>query len=480
MAGIPLTNRKYLTTALGLSLLGLPLAIVGCSLDFSNPVDDLGDTVSLSVTGLLEVLFPDLSDEEIKEISVDLDYEDVLKLRDELEKARKAAVEFSEELFVDAEKRAQERQEDLADENDGYPKGLAAVGQSCLYNESSGLAEISLSGVFNGKSAVTLTESQVTVKVDGAEVSGDLSCLGSGQTVDIVFLIDITGSMANVIDSVTRSVVKFVDIIEESGVAGTVSVVTFQDSVGVNTTFQQPAPDGLSYSEFERSPFFMPVSISDPGQVEEARSFINRLEANQGQDAPENLAGAIDFARNNVIGSTSSGPNRIDGKDDPPYTEPFAELTSDRQVFIALTDITFHADDRDESNSSLRAPFVPRDTQEILSSLHETGTIVHVVDPSWADYKLSPGGPESQVDADYWALHTGGLGEDVVLGYSLVDLELVVVAEENGLLDVALDKIITSTCTFEFEAELSAESEVELVLDVEGEIFTEIVAVTSF
>ena len=66
----------------------------------------------------------------------------------------------------------------------------------------------------------------------------------------------------------------------------------------MNRTFQEPAPA----NDYERSPFFAPVAIDDATRSTTLRGFVNRLEANRGADAPENLAGAIDFARNNVIG----------------------------------------------------------------------------------------------------------------------------------------------------------------------------------
>jgi hypothetical protein len=244
----------------------------------------------------------------------------------------------------------------------------------------------------------------------------------------------------------------------------------------VNRSFQEPAPA----NDYERSPFFEPVAIDDASGVAELRSFVNRLEANRGADASENLAGAIDFARNNVIGVTSNGePNVIgDGRQDPAGTEPFPELSSERQVFVVLTDITFHGDDRTPSNSSLLAPFVPRDAADILATLHQTGTVVHVSDPSWSDASLTTTG--SGVDADYWAIHTGGVGEDVVGDYSLVDLELVVVAEDSGLLDITLDKILDSSCTLDFDVQLSASAEVAIELSVDDAVFETQLAIERF
>jgi hypothetical protein len=441
---------------------------------FDLDPDELEDEVMKA----LRALFPDLSDEEIADISGSLDFEAVLELTDELEAVRDSVVEFSADLFKSAEERVAERDEDLAEHNDGFPEGLAAVGSICLYDESAEHAQINLSGVLNARESVLLAREQITLRVDGqAQEDFTLTCLADDSTVDIVFLIDITGSMSNVIDSVRDSVVDFIDIIEESGVRGTVSVVTFQDSVGVNHSFQEPSPP----NNYERSPFFKPVDIGNASQVEALRSFVNRLEANQGADAPENLSGAIDFARNNVIGLTSDGaPNVIgDGRQDPAGTEPFAMLSSERQAFVVLTDITFHGDDRTASNSSLLSPFVPRDAADILATLHQSGTVVHVSDPSWSDASMSPDSASS-VDADYWAVHTGGVGEDVVAGYSLVDLELVVVAEDSGLLDITLDKILDSSCSLDFDITLSAEAEVSLELSVDDAVFETQLAIERF
>lgn len=469
------------------SLVGVGFALLGlwgCGLAELDEGADGGpasilddDRLDDQIDAVLHALFPDLSASELAEVKVSLDLDDALALRRELESVRRAVEELSAALFTTAQERVETRQEELAGHNDGFPEGLAALGRLCTYDASAQRARVSLSGVLDGRQSVTLQASQIELAVDGQAHDFTLSCLPDGPSVDVVFLIDITGSMSNVIDAVRDSVVDFIDILESSGLRGTVGVVTFQDSVGVNSTFQEPAPA----NDYERSPFFAPVDMADASAVAELRSFVNRLEANRGADAPENLAGAIDFARNNVIGLTSSGaPNVIgDGRQDPAGTEPFPALHSDRQVFVVLTDVTFHGDDRTERNSSLLAPFVPRDAADILETLHQTGTVVHVSDPSWSDGSLTPG-TSSSVDADYWAIHTGGLGEDVVLGYSLVDLELVVVAQDNGLLDITLDKILASSCELDFDVELAADAEITLTLTVEDQSFSTDLKVESY
>ena len=115
---------------------------------------------------------------------------------------------------------------------------------------------------------------------------------------------------------------------------------------------------------------------------------------------------------------------------------------------------------------------------EIIDISQQSGTTVHVSDPSWSDAALDPG--EESVDADYWAIHTGGVGEDVVEDYSLVDLELVVVAEDTGLLDITLDKIVATSCSLEFEAQLSADAELSLSLDVGGHTFSSPIAIERY
>jgi hypothetical protein len=375
-----------------------------------------------------------------------LDPEQILALQAELEAVRDAAVAFSDDLFITAEERVAERREALAAHNDGYPVGLGVLGAICTVDADGGNARLSLSGIFSDGQPVFLDPTAVQVTVDGEPKQGRLDCAPGGAPVDIVFLIDITGSMRDVIHGVRASVGRFVDTIAETGVRGTLSVVTFQDTVGVDVRFQEPAPE----DSLERSPFHPPVDIADRAGVASLERFVRGLEANQGADLPENLSGAIDFAHNNVIGSIDGRPNVIGvGGDDPPGTRPFPTLKN-RRIFVAFTDATFHGDASRPGASSLDARFVPRRASEIAASLVQAGTVMHVSDPSWIDDGLTPSGAYD-VDADYFARETGGVGEDIVLGYSLVDLELVVVAEDAGLLDIALDRIIETACTYEVQ-----------------------------
>jgi len=449
-----------------------PWVAGGCSL--KGAVDEAGAVdvdAELDVRTILRGLFPKLTDSEIDELTTKLDLETVLALQAELEKARKEAVELSDELFTTSEERVEERTKDLEAQNEGYPVSLEAIGGGAFYSKSNGEVRVELSGLFSGKTSYSLGAGDVSVALDGAtQENAEVSCLAGGDSVDLVFLVDVTGSMSNVIDSVRSSLLSFVDALKSSDLDGTISVVSFQDTVGEQVSFQELEKNG-----FERSPFIAKRKISSAADMNEVERFIAKLEANRGADLPENLAGAVDFARNSVIGLRNGAANVIgDGADDPAGTVAFPALGSKRQVFVAITDATFHSDSRNARNSSLEPEFQPRPLAQIVDSLRRTGTVVHVVDPSWVDETVDPtgGASESEVDADYFAIATGGVGQDKVAGYSITDLELVAVAEKTGLLDIALHDILKGSCRVTFPAlDVAAGAELSVTVSAGGEVF---------
>ncbi len=450
----------------------VPAAVGGCSL--KGAVDEGGAVevdAKLDVRDILRVLFPKLTRAEIDELSTNLDLETVLALKSELEAARKEAAEFSEELFTTSEERVANRKSDLENKNDSYPTSLEALGGGAFYSKANREMRVELSGLFSNKTSYSFGAGDVSVELDGVAQTPDVRCLAGGDSVDLVFLVDVTGSMSNVIDSVRRSLLSFVDAVKSSDLHGTISVVSFQDTVGEQVSFQE-----LEQNGFERSPFIAKRRLSSSSEVNEVERFIAKLEANRGSDRPENLAGAVDFARNSVIGLRSNGSANVvgDGVGDPMGTAAFPPLDSQRQVFIAITDASFHADSRDATNSSLESQFEPRPLAQIVDSLRRTGTVVHVVDPSWVDESVEPTGSASEVelDADYFALATGGVGEDKVAGYSLTDLELVAVADNTGLLDIALHDILKGSCRVTFPAvSVAATAEVSVSVSAGGEVF---------
>jgi hypothetical protein len=452
----------------------LVVAAVSCSVKLPSAADfKPGSIDAAQVKALLHELFPSLSDDELEHYAGELDLSSAIRLEAEIADIRKVADGLSKALSKLASSAAEQRQDDLSDHNGGFPTSLEPVGRAAFYDAERGEGRIELSGVYDDHDAVALAGGDVSVAVAGKEQDVKLSCAPQ-RSVDIVLLVDITGSMTPVIGAVRRSLAAFVDAVVARHVTGTLSVVTFQDSVGVNVGFQEPAPK----SGYERSPFTPPVAIDDAAAIADLGRFIARLEADSGADTPENLAGAIDFARSSIIGADASGmPNVIgEGNDDPKDVAPFPALQSDSQVFVAITDAPFHADSRTPQSSSLLAPFKPRPIADILQSLTATGTVVHVSDPSWVDQSVMPTGARDEVsiDSDYWAIHTGGLGEDRVAGYSLVDLDLLAVANATGLLDIVLDGVIGSSCTARFALpELSADATFDLTIHVSGDTFTD-------
>ncbi len=462
--------RKSSAVVLVCGLFGC--VVGGCSL--KGAVDEAGKVdvdAKLDVRDILRSLFPKLTDAEIDELSTNIDLETVLTLKAELEKVRKEAAEFSDALFTTSEERVTQRKTDLETKNEGYPTSLQAIGGGAFYSKANGEVSIELSGLFSNKTSYSFGASDVSVELDGVAQTPDVSCLAGGDSVDLVFLVDVTGSMSNVIGSVRSSLLSFVDALKSSDLDGTISVVSFQDTVGEQVSFQE-----LEKNDFERSPFIANKKLSSSSEVNEVERFIAKLEANRGGDLPENLAGAVDFARNNVIGVRSNGSANVigDGIGDPVGTAAFPKLDSKRQVFIAITDATFHSDSRDTGNSSLEAQFKPRPLAQIVESLRSTGTVVHVVDPSWVDESVEPTGnaSEEQLDADYFAIATGGVGEDKLAGYSLTDLELVAVAKQTGLLDIALHDILKGSCRVSFPAvSVAATAEVSVSVSAGGEVF---------
>jgi len=428
--------------------------------------------VKVQVQALLRDVFPNLSDDEVEQLSLNLTLEAAAALEVEITSMRSVARELSRDLSNSASAAVERRAPDLAPRNDGFPTGLEPLGRGAFYDSVHGEARLDLSGVFSDHTPVTLANGDLSVSIGGTAQTAQVTCANS-EPVDIVFLVDVTGSMSPVIGAVQRSLQKFVAAIAAKGVSGTLGMVTFQDSVGVNISFQEPRAEG----GYERSPFYKPVDIGDAAGIASLQRFIIRLEADSGADIPENLAGALDFAQNDVIGLTKSGaPNVIgDGVEDPVGVAAWPKLSHARHIFVAFTDAPFHSDSRNASNSSLLSPFKPRPIASILRTLQAGETTVHVSDPSWVDESTEPTGAASEVsvDADYWAIHTGGLGEDRIAGYSPIDLDLLVTAGDSGLLDILLDNVVATTCSTRIPAaSLAAGASLDLEVSRDGQSYS--------
>ena len=100
-------TRRALSLAALLFSASLPAACTG--LTDTSADGGLGavsaDELEGELMAILRALFPDLSDAERNEMLQQLDAEQILALRDELEAARDAAVAYSDDLFKTAEER---------------------------------------------------------------------------------------------------------------------------------------------------------------------------------------------------------------------------------------------------------------------------------------------------------------------------------------------------------------------------------------
>ena len=197
--------------ALGLaSILGSACGIRADSLDGSS-LDTTSDTtkVKVQVQAMLRELFPNLTDDEVEQLSVNLSLEAAAALEVEITDMRAVASELSRDLSDAASAAAKQRKSDLSSRNDGFPTGLEPLGRSAFYDGARGEARIDLSGVFSDHTPVTLANGELSVSLAGTAQTTQLSCANS-EPVDIVFLVDVTGSMSPVIGAVQRSLQKFV------------------------------------------------------------------------------------------------------------------------------------------------------------------------------------------------------------------------------------------------------------------------------
>jgi hypothetical protein len=117
--------------------------------------------------------------------------------------------------------------------------------------------------------------------------------------------------------------------------------------------------------------------------------------------------------------------------------------------------------------------------------LLDAGTVVHVLDPSWVDRELDPlvnpgdeeGDDLNALDADYWALATGGLGNDLLADdYSLLDLEVLFPKNASdlsvGLTALPLTEVLETTCTIEInEVALGSDERLKVTVERDSETF---------
>ena len=233
------------------------------------------------------------------------------------------------------------------------------------------------------------------------------------KSVDIMIIMDVTGSMGNEIEGLKKSLNNFIDYLDKSGFDVRVGLVPFGDYAPASKT----TTDQISF----KPPWL------DLTNLASANEYVKKLTTGYGGDTPENSFGAIMYAWNNA--SWRSGAQRI---------------------LILLTDAPSHY-----KGDGSYTDFEPQYTKdEVLKALEGYATLYMVA--STGDY-YSEGETDfsAKDDPREIADKTGGF---VIYqsGYEEVDLTKIGIAES-----------IKSTFIIEFQSD-SPEKEHRISVYYEG------------
>ena len=212
------------------------------------------------------------------------------------------------------------------------------------------------------------------------------------KRLDIVLLVDVTGSMSSAIKGVKNSIKGFMDYLKTHGFDVRVAVVPFDDYA--------PSEDKKYDPEW--------LNLSDPDTV---KDYVDQFTAYGGGDSPENSYGAILFAWNNVGWRPAS-----------------------QRIFILFTDARSHY--RGESTSTKFDPKANKD--DILKLILGRATL----------YMVAYTGSYSETDTDFSspndpreiAVRTGGFV--IYLSYS----------EEADLTKIGIAESVVNTFFITFES----------------------------
>ncbi len=204
----------------------------------------------------------------------------------------------------------------------------------------------------NGKSIKDLKKSDLSIKENSKDVSTyelNSDSMNTGQKVDIVFALDITGSMDAEINSVKQNVSKFVADLEAKKVSSSLCLVTYKDKV--ERKCDRFVMDDPSTPENENLVDFLDE--------------VSKLEARGGGRSHENTMGAVLTSAEStpwnlgtqrmIIFFTDDGfwikprdDGRSEAKTAPTYIEVLDALTDkDVQVFGIATDHKGYKNDYD-------------------------------------------------------------------------------------------------------------------------------------
>ena len=226
--------------------------------------------------------------------------------------------------------------------------------------------------------------------------------------IDIMIIMDVTGSMNEEINGLKNSLVSFIEYLKEEG---------FDVKVGI-----LPYDDYAPSHDREYSPKWLNLT----SDLDDARDYVSELEAVGGGDGPENAYGAIMYAWNNV--SWRAGSQRI---------------------FILLTDAPSHY-----KGDGSYTDFDPKYTKdEVLKALEGYATLYMVASTGY--YSEDDTDFSDSTDPREIAVKTGGF----VIYQSG--------GEEVDLTDIGIAESIKSTFIIEFQSD-SPEKEHRISVYYEG------------
>lgn len=183
-----------------------------------------------------------------------------------------------------------------------------------------------------GKAAAGITKEDILLSEDLSEIGIDdfetlSKRIASNPNVDVMFVFDQTGSMADEIAALLARTQKFADAIAHSGINYRLGLLTFSDSI------EKQFPYTADVNDFKKN--------------------VAALRANGGDDEPENQLDALMAAA------------KMDSRPEA------------KHIFILVTDAPYHFQDRVTS----------RRPEDVIAALRADAIQLHVVGPELDSYK---------------------------------------------------------------------------------------------
>lgn len=230
----------------------------------------------------------------------------------------------------------------------------------------------------------------------------------SATPIDIVFILDNTGSMGGAITGAKNSIVAFATTLEANGIDAKFGLVTYGDSAIHPTPAGNVTAEGNHYDAAAERP------ILNFGTASALSTKLASVDADGGGDGPENPLDAVKWA---LTTNTTTGA--------------FTNLTwrtGAQKVFVIITDINGHQSVEADTSSDNKC--TTTGTLEI-ARIKDFGTKVYAVSPNYTTSqtpyidvrKLADGFGEGRTTAEAATLSSGGKWiQFVSSGFDLTDL----------------------------------------------------------